>query len=244
MEAHVEIGNKKLYSIREASSQISYSRDYITRLAREGKIFASQIGRQWYVDLDSLSNYAEVSRIEADIRKAHLSAKRKQEQVFHSAKEQYEIIREKTAATAHKKAIAAAGSVLAVGLLAGVFGYSAFMTQSSFNSVISQTTATNQYSQMAASAKAVPDTNVSDTATTRSGANSESSAVETTESISEGILVLPYGVNTDPAAVFSDEVRIYTAISGKQTAVLVDVNGVESDREVPFVLVPVKTDNI
>jgi excisionase family DNA binding protein len=244
MELHVEIGNKKLYAVREASRQVSYSRDYVTRLAREGKILASQIGRQWYVDLDSLKNYAEVSRIEADIRKAHLSAKRKQEQIFHTTKEQYETIREKTATASQKKAIATAGSVLAVGLLAGVFGYSALMTPGSFDSAISQTTATNQYSQMAANVKAALNTNVSDTATTRSDANSVSSAIETTESISQGILVLPLGTNTDPAAVFSDEVRIYTATSGKQTAVLVDVNGVESDREVPFVMVPVKADNI
>jgi hypothetical protein len=244
MEAHVEIGNKKLYAVREASRQVSYSRDYVTRLAREEKILASQIGRQWYVDLDSLKNYAEVARIEADIRKAHLSAKRKQEQIFHSAKVQHEITREKTAAGAQRKAIAVAGSVLAVGLLVGVFGYSAVMTPGSFDSAISQATATNQYSQMAVNAKAGLNTNVSGAETTRSGVNSESSAIETTESISQGILVLPYGANTDPAAVFSDEVRIYTATSGKQTAVLVDVNGVESDREVPFVMVPVKTDNI
>jgi excisionase family DNA binding protein len=242
MEAHIEIGNKKLSSIREASSQVSYSRDYVTRLAREGKIFASQIGRQWYVDLDSLKNYAEVSRIEADIRKAHLSEKRKQEQIFRSAKEQHETAREKTVATAHTKAVAAAGSVLAVGLLAGVFGYSMLMAPNNFDAAISQTTATNQYSQTAANAKAVINTNVSDAAATRSGAYTQSSAVESTSSISEGILVLPVGANDDPAAVFSDEVRIRTATSGKQTAVLVDVNGVESDREIPFVLVPVKTE--
>jgi excisionase family DNA binding protein len=246
MEAHIEIGNKKLSSIREASSQVSYSRDYVTRLAREGKIFASQIGRQWYVDLDSLKNYAEVSRIEADIRKAHLSEKRKQEQIFRSAKEQHETAREKTVATAHTKAVAAAGSVLAVGLLAGVFGYSMLMAPNNFDAAISQTTATNQYSQTAANAKAVLNTNpsaVSDPATQGSGVNTESSAVETTESISEGILVLPVGTNNDPAAVFSDEVRIRTATSGQQTAVLVDINGIESDREVPFVVVPVKTDS-
>ena len=243
MEAHIEIGNKKLSSIREASSQVSYSRDYVTRLAREGKIFASQIGRQWYVDLDSLKNYAEVSRIEADIRKAHLSEKRKQEQIFRSAKEQHETAREKTVTTAHTKAVAAAGSVLAVGLLAGVFGYSMLMAPNNFDAAISQTTATNQYSQTAANAKAVMNTSVSDAAVTRSGAYTQSSAVESTSSISEGILVLPVGANDDPAAVFSDEVRIRTATSGKQTAVLVDVNGVESDREIPFVLVPVKTDS-
>jgi excisionase family DNA binding protein len=243
MSVPVKINGITFDTPKQAAIVFGYSRDYVTRLAREGKISASQIGRQWYVNLDSLKNYAEVSHIEADIRKAHLSAKRKQEQIFHSVKEQHETNREKTAAAAQKKAFVATGSVLAVGLLAGVFGYSALMTQSSFDSTISQTT-TNQYSQMAANVKAVLNTNVSDTAVTHSDTNSESSAVETTESISQGILVLPLGANTDPAAVFSDEVRIYTATSGKQTAVLVDVNGVESDREVPFVVVPVKTDKI
>jgi len=241
MEAHIEIGNKKLSSIREASGQVSYSRDYVTRLAREGKIFASQIGRQWYVDLDSLKNYAEVSRIEADIRKAHLSEKRKQEQIFRTAKEQLETVRSKTATAAQTKAVAAAGSVLAVGLLAGVFGYSTLMMPNHFDSAISQTTAINQYSQTAANAKAVMNTGAPTTAALRSGVNAESSAVETTSSISEGILVLPVGDNDDPAAVFSDEVRIRTATSGKQTAVLVDVNGVAADREVPFVVVPVQS---
>jgi len=246
MGAHVEIGNKKLSSIREASSQVSYSRDYVTRLAREGKIFASQIGRQWYVDLESLKNYAEISRIEADIRKAHLSEKRKQEHIFLTAKEQHETTRAKTANASQTKAVAAAGSVLAVGLLAGVFGYSMLMAPNNFDAAISQTTATNQYSQTAANAnaKAVMNTSASDTATAHLGANVEFSAVETTSSISEGILVLPVGDNDDPAAVFSDEVRIRTATSGMQTAVLVDVNGVESDQEIPFVLVPVKQEEI
>jgi excisionase family DNA binding protein len=244
MSVPVKINGITFDTPKQAAIVFGYSRDYVTRLAREGKISASQIGRQWYVNLDSLKNYAEVSHIEADIRKAHLSAKRKQEQLLHSVKEQHETNREKTAAAAQKKAFVATGSVLAVGLLAGVFGYSALMTQSSFDSAISQTTATNQYSQMAANAKTAMNTNASDTAVTRSDTNTESSAIETTESISQGILVLPLGANTDPAAVFSDEVRIYTATSGKQTAVLVDVNGVESDREIPFVLVPVKTDNI
>jgi len=247
MEAHLEIGNKKLSSIREASSQVSYSRDYVTRLAREGKIFASQIGRQWYVDLDSLKNYAEVSRIEADIRKSHLSEKRKQEQIFRNAKEQLETARAETSSSAQTKAVAAAGSVLVVGLLAGVFGYVTLMAPSNFDFAISPTTDTNQYSQTAANAKAVLTTNVSDVsgaAEPHSAMNSFSPAVETTDAISEGILVLPVGTTADPAAVFSDEVRIRTATSGQQTAVLVDVNGIESDREVPFVVVPVKTDSI
>jgi len=241
MEAHVEIGNKKLTSIREASSEVSYSRDYVTRLAREGKIIASQIGRQWYVDVQSLKNYAEVSRIEAEIRKRHLSEKRKQEQMFKSAAQRHETSRNKTADSARVKAMAASGSVLAVGLLAGVFGYSLLMVPAGFDSAVSQTTTTNQYAQTAANAKAMLTTSASPEATPTSQAHVLSPAVETTESIDEGILVLPVGDNTDPAAIFSDEVRIKTATSGKQTAVLVDSNGVESGQEIPFVLVPVKT---
>lgn len=244
MEAHVEIGNKKLSSIREASKQVSYSRDYITRLAREGKVTASQIGRQWYVEIKSLKNYAEVSALEAEIRKTHLSEKRKQEKLFRSANEQHEAAQRSTEAAAHKIAVATSGSVLAVGLLAGVFGYSLLLAPANFDTVARQGSATNQYSQTAANAKAVMTTGTSDADKPSVVDRPISHPIETTESIPTGILMLPVGDTTDPAAIFSDAVRIETATSGRQTAVLLDRDGAALGQEVPFVLVPVKTDQI
>ncbi|MBI2068574.1 MAG: hypothetical protein HYT67_00490 [Candidatus Yanofskybacteria bacterium] len=44
-------------SMFEASSRCSYSQEYLSLLARRGKIFAQKIGRNWYTTEDSLNEY-------------------------------------------------------------------------------------------------------------------------------------------------------------------------------------------
>ncbi|HEY0964465.1 MAG TPA: hypothetical protein VGE31_01575 [Candidatus Paceibacterota bacterium] len=83
MSATLEIDGKILHSIRAAAEATSYSRDYVTRLAREEKIIASQIGRQWYVDLDSLKTYEQSAELEQKNRHQQLSEIRKQERSVH-----------------------------------------------------------------------------------------------------------------------------------------------------------------
>lgn len=46
--------NTKFIDARTAGKLVGYSSDYVTRLAREGKIHAVQTGRQWLVDPESL----------------------------------------------------------------------------------------------------------------------------------------------------------------------------------------------
>jgi len=46
--------SKRVQKARDAAALVSYSPDYVSRLAREGKILAEQRGRDWYVDIDSL----------------------------------------------------------------------------------------------------------------------------------------------------------------------------------------------
>lgn len=71
--------NEKMITAKAASARFDYSPDYITRLAREGKIIAEQIGRQWHVDIDSLKLFT--LQVEADkrARQEELRAERKQE---------------------------------------------------------------------------------------------------------------------------------------------------------------------
>jgi|AntRauTorckE6833_2_1112554.scaffolds.fasta_scaffold59613_2 hypothetical protein len=247
MTSKIEIDGKKLTSIKEACSEVSYSRDYVTRLAREGKIVASLIGRQWYVDLLSLQNYVVQSKVESEVRKAQLSEERKQEQLFHKTKEQQDLSLQKSTASVRTRAVMASGSVLALGLIAGVFGYAVFATPLDLNFALSQPqqSGMTQSSQTAANANAVSgEQNVPLPENVPNPAPLFSSkAVAAFDSPENGVLILPQGEESaDPAAVFSDEVYIATATSGQRTAVLVDAQGVKADREVPFVLVPVKTD--
>lgn len=60
-----------------AVTLVSYSRDYIGRLAREGKIVAEQIDREWFVSRQSLLNFAENTELEDSIKKRILSLSRK-----------------------------------------------------------------------------------------------------------------------------------------------------------------------
>jgi hypothetical protein len=56
---------------------VSYSRDYIRRLAREEKIQATQIDKQWFIDRESLLNFVEINGIEDSVKKRILSLNRK-----------------------------------------------------------------------------------------------------------------------------------------------------------------------
>jgi hypothetical protein len=60
-----------------AVTLVSYSRDYIGRLAREGKILAEQIDREWYVSRESLLNFALHATLEDSVKKKILSLSRK-----------------------------------------------------------------------------------------------------------------------------------------------------------------------
>jgi hypothetical protein len=86
MSASIDINGKKLLPIKEAISKVDYSRDYLTRLAREKKIVATQIGRMWYVDVDSVKNYHAVAQAEQEIKKRQLSDERKRELAFKEVK--------------------------------------------------------------------------------------------------------------------------------------------------------------
>jgi hypothetical protein len=242
MAFEIEAAGKKLTSIKEACSDVTYSRDYVTRLAREGKIVASLIGRQWFVDLDSLKNYAAQSQVESKLRKAQLREERKQEQLFYKTKEQQQATHQQFASSVRTRAAMASGSVLAVGLTLGVFGYTVFSTPFNLNLVLSlPPSGVTQSSQTAVNANSVPTQDNVTKNTKNLAPQFSTKEVETFEFPENGILILPRVENADLTDVFSDEVEIRNATSGIQKAVLVSADGDEADREVPFVLVPINT---
>ncbi len=125
MSTAVEINGLSLVPIKEAALRVSYSRDYVARLAREGKIVASQIGRQWFVDITSLENFsAEASALE-EVRRQELRAERKRELM---AKESLSALDEIVVRRLKKQRFDAAVVTLAVaclGLFSGVGVYTA-----------------------------------------------------------------------------------------------------------------------
>lgn len=125
MSTTVEMNGLSLIPIREAASRVSYSRDYVARLAREGKIVASQIGRQWFVDLASLQNFSAEATALEEVRRQDLRAERKRELM---AKESLSVLDEvvvRRAATQRFDAAVVTAAVVCLGLLTGVGAYTA-----------------------------------------------------------------------------------------------------------------------
>lgn len=73
------INGQNFVAVRIASRNVSYSKDYITRLAREQKIRAVTIGRTWYVDPVSLKQYGEIQTFESEIKRRQLQQQRRSE---------------------------------------------------------------------------------------------------------------------------------------------------------------------
>lgn len=125
MSTAVEMNGLSLIPIRDAAVRVSYSRDYVARLAREGKIVASQIGRQWFVDPVSLEKFsAEASALE-EVRRQELRAERKRELM---AKESLSVLDEVVARKMDKQrfdALAVTFAVICLGLFTGVGVYTA-----------------------------------------------------------------------------------------------------------------------
>ena len=250
MSTAVEINGLSLIPIREAASHVSYSRDYVARLAREGKIVASQIGRQWFVDLISLESFsAEASALE-DVRRQELRAERKRELM---AKDALGVLDEKVAERMHKQRFDAAVVTVAVvclGLFTGVGVYTAATVPGSLLEDFSDSLAvvsipvqpkaadTDGLEPVLAEATEVHSTLLLSTVVEQPVFLTESE-MERLEGGVSGVLVLRDGdaVPTEAtvAEMFSDEVEVDFA-SDNTGVITYEGEGVA--KEYPFVLVP------
>lgn len=240
MSSAIEIDGEILHPIREAAELVSYSRDYITRLAREEKIVATNLGRQWFISLDSLKAYVEASAMEQSIRKKQLSEERKREREIREVSEKQNNLHLKRAESLHIRAVVAASLVLSFGLLGG------FVTQqfisysepqqaqvSSANEIY-----TSQFSQQSANISSVVEAGLSK--------ELESSRREISKlgDASDGILLMPSQGASDAKKMFSDDVMIMTLSDGTKVVVQVDGEGNVSGNRVPFVTIPVEPKDI
>lgn len=142
MSDQIFINEKKYEAVSIIAQEFSYSTDYITRLAREKKITAVQLGRKWFVRGDSLASYAEVQQQEQQVRQKCLQQHRKNELTAHALKKQHQ---EKTA-TKHGQVSRHSGSYVTAVLLGVV------LTGMSFGLYLHSTSPESQGQLAAASA--------------------------------------------------------------------------------------------
>src|SRR3989344_1939821 len=64
---------KKWVSIQAAAHDSPYSQEYLSLLARRGKIFAKKIGRNWYTTQEALAHYISEQALLSPISKQFIS---------------------------------------------------------------------------------------------------------------------------------------------------------------------------
>lgn len=232
MSSALEIDGKTFHPIKDAVREVSYSRDYLTRLAREKKIVAQYVGRQWFVDLESLKTYVESAALEQEVRKRQLSDERKRERQLRVAAEKQHTLHLKRARTLEVRAMTATVFVLGFGLLGGL-AVQQWLPVTSNDVVRTQLASTHE-------ADLVP------AASTHLKLDRTPAAVvqrSISDDVSQGVLLLPQAGTANPEELFSDAVVVRELPNGSQVVQQVDAAGQVVGDQLPFVVVPVEKEN-
>ena len=243
MTSSLEIDGKKMHSIKYAAVHIGYSPDYITRLAREEKIVAAQIGRKWFVDLESLTRYASTAAIDQKLRQQQLSEERKRERQLKDILEQKLEHRVRHHRHLALRAKVLSLGVLTLGLLTGFaiekLPYFSVNRQVASAPLIQQLQGGNVLPRTAAATTSVP-----------AGAevlnfSHESFRLSTLRAPAQGVLLLPLAESTSSSLeveqLFSDDVKVLIDGDGQRFLARLDDNGAVLEK-IPFLVVPINSE--
>lgn len=223
MSENFSIGNRRLIPLKEVSKIVPYSREYVARLARDGRVAAAQINRQWYIDPESLKNFFEQAQLEMQARGEYVRELRKQELDLHEWWSAF-------VDTQKNRQVGRAGRAAKKSILIIILGLFVGLLVTRFAPL----------GDPAVLASLVESKQLASLITTQDNEAAAVSWYETGDVVTEdesllspvGILLLPDGVSEDPAAFFSDEVRVEE--TGPTSGVIYSST---SSSSVPFVRV-------
>ncbi len=197
MSDFFQIGNRRLIPLKDVTKIVPYSREYVARLARDGRIAAAQVNRQWYIDPESLKNFFEHAQLEVQARTEYVRELRKQELDLHEWWLKFLETQQTRRKGREKRVVGRTIIVVILGLLVGllVTDWSPFASPATLATLI-------RGEQFAASIEATLN-------------NAHETWYETgvvVEDISlknpTGILLTPVGTTTDAATFFSDPITV------------------------------------
>lgn len=81
MSSQIVIDGVTYEASGQLASRFGYTIDYISRLAREGRVQATRVGRKWFVEPTSLEQFVEDSKLKKAELSARVSAERKLEKL-------------------------------------------------------------------------------------------------------------------------------------------------------------------
>lgn len=79
MSKQITVNGKIFEPSASLAKRFGYSLDYVSRLAREGKVSATRVGRQWFVDAVSLKHFVDEVTLKKDQSREQLRLERKRE---------------------------------------------------------------------------------------------------------------------------------------------------------------------
>lgn len=129
MAHNVELHGVAYLSTHEAAKLVGYTSDYVSRLAREKKIEATRVGRQWFVNPISLENFCAIANREREARNKKLRTERKAERSKITAptiSNELEIIKNNQNGLQRTRAAAGAAGMVLAGVFAAVALYGVF----------------------------------------------------------------------------------------------------------------------
>ena len=227
--------NSESISLTEAVTLVAYSRDYIGRLAREGKITSTQINKQWFVNRHSLLNFFEHSALEDSIKKRILSLSRKNDL------EVKEIYLKRVAVITGRSVYLPNASLLATVMIIAAGLFSGVLLQ--LSGQVFAATGPMTFASVWENLNTVSiEFSTQPAAVVAATMFSESQVSESIETIpmEGGIVIFPAGTAKEKTEIvselFSDEV---TVVLTSTTTGLVKMTG--SEQSLPFVRVPKET---
>jgi len=79
MREQIYMNGITFLTVKCAADRVSYSTDYVAKLARQQKVRALLVGSQWYVDVSSLEQYKSTQQLESIARNRQLKISRRLE---------------------------------------------------------------------------------------------------------------------------------------------------------------------
>ncbi len=199
MSENFFIGNRRLIPLKEVAKIVPYSREYVARLARDGRVAAAQINRQWYIDPESLKNFFDQAQLEMQARGEYVRELRKQELDLHEWWSAFVDTQKNRQVGRVGRATKKSFLIIILGLFVGLL-----------------VTRFAPLGDPAVLASLIDSRQLAALMTADDNGAAVESWYETGEVVTEdesllnpvGILLLPDGVSEDPAAFFSDEVTV------------------------------------
>jgi hypothetical protein len=251
MSTAVEINGVTLVPIKEAAVSVSYSRDYVARLAREGKIVASQIGRQWFVDLVSLRDFSTAASAFEEVRKEELRSERKRELMAKECLASLDSIAAQRIRSQRFDALVVTTAVVCLGIFTGLGLYTASLVPSSklaslSYSVLPQAKPATEVATVATSPFKVieePKDTLLLTTVVERPVFTQREEVTPLEGGMAGVLVFSSGTSvaeaSDVEQLFSDEVEAH--FTSPDSGVILYEGEAGEVVEYPFVAIPPKS---